>query len=147
MPKNSQFDPPALPPKRQRNSSSNASLNVAVTPPVSPKISNDHCFAQEKNEEKEEKRNSSNFTSNEDKQTNNSIKNETTKEPDTVVVLRKKPTEKNEKTMNLMEELEVNDYLVFKRDGDGPLTLVGGRAEALIIHATRAQKVLEGKLQ
>lgn len=48
--------------------------------------------------------------------------------------------------MNLMEELEVNDYLVFKRDGDGgPLTLVGGRSEALIIHATRAQKVLEGK--
>lgn len=48
--------------------------------------------------------------------------------------------------MNLMEELEVNDYLVFKRDGEGgPLTLVGGRAEALIIHATRAQKVLEGR--
>lgn len=47
-----------------------------------------------------------------------------------------------------MEELNVNDFLVFKKDGEeGPLTLVGGRSEALIIHATRVQKVSEGSFE
>lgn len=46
---------------------------------------------------------------------------------------------------NLMEEINVQDYLVFKKDGDdGPFTLIGGRSEALIIHATKVQKVSEG---
>lgn len=44
-----------------------------------------------------------------------------------------------------MEEINVQDYLVFKKDGeDGPLILMGGRPEALIIHATKVQKVSEG---
>lgn len=91
MPKNSQFDPPALPPKKQRNSSSNASLNVAVTPPVSPKITNEHNFAQDKNEEKAQTRNSFKLNSNDVQLRYNSNKNENA-EQDTVV-LRKKPTE------------------------------------------------------
>lgn len=38
-------------------------------------------------------------------------------------------------------------YLVFKNDGDhGNATLIGGRPEALIIHATKVQKVSEGSL-
>lgn len=46
-----------------------------------------------------------------------------------------------------MEEINVQDYLLFKKDGeDGPLILVGGRPEALIIHATKVQKVSEGIL-
>lgn len=44
MPKNSQFIPPALPPKRNKISSSNTSLNSITTPPTSPKISNDDVF-------------------------------------------------------------------------------------------------------
>lgn len=44
MPKNSQFVPPALPPKKNKISSSNASLNSITTPPTSPKISNDDVF-------------------------------------------------------------------------------------------------------
>lgn len=45
-----------------------------------------------------------------------------------------------------MEELDVHDNLVFKRDGEnGPLILIGGIADALIIHATRAQKISEGE--
>lgn len=91
MPKNSQFDPPALPPKRQRNSSSNASLNVAVTPPVSPKITNEHTFAQDKNEEKADTMNSSILSSNETQPRHNTTKNDNA-DQDTVV-LRKKPTE------------------------------------------------------
>lgn len=44
-----------------------------------------------------------------------------------------------------MEELNVNDYLTFKKDGEnGKPVLVGGRPEALIIHATRVQKISEG---
>lgn len=91
MPKNSQFDPPALPPKKQRTSSSNASLNVAVTPPVSPKISNEHASAQDKNEERDDARNSSVFNSNEDQPTHNSINHNNTEQD--AVVLRKKQTE------------------------------------------------------
>ena len=49
------------------------------------------------------------------------------------------------KATNLMEELDVHDYLVFKKDGDnGPMILIGGLADALIIHATKVQKASEG---
>lgn len=45
-----------------------------------------------------------------------------------------------------MEEINVQDYLVFKKDGeDGPRILIGGRPEALIINATKVQKKSEGK--
>lgn len=41
----------------------------------------------------------------------------------------------------------MNDYLTFKKDGEGNKpVLVGGRSEALIIHATRVQKISEGTL-
>ena len=46
MPKNSQFVPPALPPKKHKINSSNASLNSITTPPTSPKISNDDVFTE-----------------------------------------------------------------------------------------------------
>jgi tripartite-type tricarboxylate transporter receptor subunit TctC len=47
-----------------------------------------------------------------------------------------------------MEELEVVNFLVFKKDGeDGSEILIGGHVEALIIHATKSQKVTEGKLK
>lgn len=39
----------------------------------------------------------------------------------------------------------MNDYLTFKKDGEsGKPVLVGGRPEALIIHATRVKKITEG---
>lgn len=159
MPKNSQFVPPALPPKKQKTTSaSNASLNIIVTPPVSPKILNDNAFAQNAVDEKLEIKLSPSNQSNDDPRISISVTPETE-----TVVLRKKQTEivididfilslvlnfnsLQIKPLNLMEELNVNDYLVFKKDGEeGPLTLVGGRSEALIIHATRVQKVSEGK--
>lgn len=48
-----------------------------------------------------------------------------------------------------MEELHVQDYLIFKKDNDdGPSILIGGHSDALIIHATRnsTQKMGEGIL-
>lgn len=54
MPKNTQFIPPALPPKKQKITSSNASLNVIITPPVSPKTSNDAAFNHSKSHEQNE---------------------------------------------------------------------------------------------
>lgn len=48
--------------------------------------------------------------------------------------------------MNLMEELDVISYLVFKKDGDdGSEILIGGHSEALIIHATKVQKITDGE--
>lgn len=82
MPKNTQFVPPALPPKKQRITSSNASLNVIITPPVSPKTSNDTAFNHSKSHEK-----------NEVKADNHHVSESAgDNEPETVV-LRKKPSE------------------------------------------------------
>lgn len=143
MPKNSQFVPPALPPKKQR--SSNPSINVTTTPPVSPKISNDDVFTQHRIDEEpvrllEIKENSPEPSQPESVKSNES-------EPEPVVVLRKKSTDKL-KAKNLMEELDIQQYLEFKKDGEnGPMILVGGLADALIIQATRVQKISEGELQ
>lgn len=42
---------------------------------------------------------------------------------------------------NLLEEIEVNEHLVFKKEDDnGPFVLVGGKIDALIIHATGHKK-------
>lgn len=140
MPKNSQFTPPALPPKKQRVDSSNVSLNSINSPPMSPKISNDNVFSQKQNESNEPKEAESHGES---EKLSEFDKNDNI-EPETVV-LRKKPTEN--KTSNLMEEINVHDYLVFKKDGDdGSRTLIGGRPEALIINATKVQKISEGKI-
>lgn len=80
MPKNTQFIPPALPPKKQKITSSNASLNVIITPPVSPKTSNEAAFNHSENHEKNE------VGSN---QASESVQDN---EPETVV-LRKKTSE------------------------------------------------------
>lgn len=89
MPKNSQFVPPALPPKKQKTTSaSNASLNIIVTPPVSPKISNDNAFAQNAVDEKLEIKLSPSNQSNDGPRISISV----TPEAETVV-LRKKQTE------------------------------------------------------
>lgn len=138
MPKNSQFTPPALPPKKQKINSSNNSLNIILTPPVSPKIPNELYeikFSEHKTED----------DSKEEIKPEPSPKAEES-EVETVV-LRKKTPDANaqSKSVNLMESLEVADHIVFKKDGDdGQEVLVGGHAEALIIHATKVQKKSEG---
>lgn len=48
-------------------------------------------------------------------------------------------------TPDLMEEIDINNHLIFKKeDEDGP-DIKGGQADALIVHATKVQKVSEGK--
>lgn len=90
MPKNSQFTPPALPPKKQRIDSSNASLNSINSPPTSPKISNDSAFPQRQSSGNEETKEVF-AESNEREKVQDYEKNDDN-EPETVV-LRKKPTE------------------------------------------------------
>lgn len=140
MPKNSQFVPPALPPKKQR--SSNPAINVTITPPVSPKISNDDVFASHRIDEEPVRLLEIKENSPEPSQPESVKSNEV--EPEPVVVLRKKSADKL-KAKNLMEELDIQQYLEFKKDGEnGPMILVGGLADALIIQATRVQKISEG---
>lgn len=79
---------PALPPKqKQKINSSNASLNNIVTPPVSPKLSNDNVFMATRNETIP-KENKNLVHENNEKKINN-CENE---KPE-AVVLRRKPTE------------------------------------------------------
>ncbi|XP_052899790.1 guanine nucleotide-releasing factor 2-like isoform X1 [Anopheles moucheti] len=42
--------------------------------------------------------------------------------------------------LNLMEELDVSNYLVFKKENEDGPDVKGGQPDALIIHATRVQK-------
>lgn len=49
-------------------------------------------------------------------------------------------------TPDLIEEIEISEYLNYKKeDEDGP-DIKGGQVDALIVHATKVQKISEGKL-
>lgn len=49
--------------------------------------------------------------------------------------------------MNLIEEIDVLKYLVFKKDGEDGPDVKGGQLDALIVHASKVQKICEnGKL-
>lgn len=98
MPKNSQFIPPALPPKKQKLDSSNASLNnIALTPPISPRIRNDDSFYKNKtedllNEGESAILNKPKINENQNVNVEKFTNNDESKEMATVV-LRKKPSE------------------------------------------------------
>lgn len=42
-----------------------------------------------------------------------------------------------------MEELDIQPHLVLKKDGEDGPDVKGGQLEALIVHATKVQKVTE----
>nr|XP_019544606.2 guanine nucleotide-releasing factor 2-like isoform X2 [Aedes albopictus] len=44
-------------------------------------------------------------------------------------------------SLNLMEELDVSNYLVFKKENEDGPDVKGGHPDALIIHATKVQKI------
>lgn len=49
--------------------------------------------------------------------------------------------------MNLMEEIDVHKYLVFKKDAEDGPDVKGGQLDGLIVHASKVQKINEnGKL-
>jgi Rap guanine nucleotide exchange factor 1 len=45
--------------------------------------------------------------------------------------------------LNLIEEMDVNDYLVFKKENENEGPIEGGHVDALIVHATKVQKISE----
>lgn len=47
--------------------------------------------------------------------------------------------------VTLLEELDANDYLVFKKESEDGPEVKGGNMDALIIHATKVQKNSDGK--
>uniref|UniRef100_A0A8W7PPL2 Uncharacterized protein n=1 Tax=Anopheles coluzzii TaxID=1518534 RepID=A0A8W7PPL2_ANOCL len=53
--------------------------------------------------------------------------------------------ELQQQPLNLMEELDVSNYLVFKKENEDGPDVKGGHPDALIIHATRVQKNSDGK--
>uniref|UniRef100_A0A182NVF5 CRK SH3-binding GNRP n=1 Tax=Anopheles dirus TaxID=7168 RepID=A0A182NVF5_9DIPT len=48
--------------------------------------------------------------------------------------------QEQQQPLNLMEELDVSNYLVFKKENEDGPDVKGGHPDALIIHATRVQK-------
>lgn len=44
---------------------------------------------------------------------------------------------------NIIEEVDVTPYLVFKKDGEDGPEVKGGYIDALIIHASHVQKVTD----
>lgn len=92
MPKNSQFTPPALPPKKLRIDSSNASLNSINSPPMSPKLSNDNIFPHKQSDDKEETKETQTETNEHKFEKTEDFEKNDSPEPETVV-LRKKPTD------------------------------------------------------
>lgn len=48
-------------------------------------------------------------------------------------------------SVNLLEEISVVDYLVFKKEGEDGPEVKGGTLDGLIIHATKVQKKSDGK--
>ncbi|XP_050076590.1 guanine nucleotide-releasing factor 2 [Anopheles maculipalpis] len=69
------------------------------------------------------------------------------KEGDEVEVILRRNNNKNgiaileqQQPLNLMEELDVSNYLVFKKENEDGPDVKGGHPDALIIHATRVQK-------
>lgn len=47
--------------------------------------------------------------------------------------------------ITLLEEIDVNDYLVFKKESEDGPEVKGGNMDALIIHATKVQKNSDGE--
>uniref|UniRef100_A0A182SH87 Uncharacterized protein n=1 Tax=Anopheles maculatus TaxID=74869 RepID=A0A182SH87_9DIPT len=76
------------------------------------------------------------------------------KDGDEVEVILRRNNNKNgitileqQQPLNLMEELDVSNYLVFKKENEDGPDVKGGHPDALIIHATRVQKNSDGKHQ
>ncbi|XP_065076422.1 guanine nucleotide-releasing factor 2 isoform X2 [Ochlerotatus camptorhynchus] len=46
-----------------------------------------------------------------------------------------------QQSINLMEELDISNYLVFKKENEDGPDVKGGHPDALIIHATKVQKI------
>ncbi|XP_052899791.1 guanine nucleotide-releasing factor 2-like isoform X2 [Anopheles moucheti] len=146
---NVNMKPPALPPKRQRINSKTPS--IASTPPASPKIFQDqHHYIHGVHCHQHPQKNSNTINTSPSPSTTSLVSAQsgvgltpTTTCTQTLDV----KTSKNGITileqqhpLNLMEELDVSNYLVFKKENEDGPDVKGGQPDALIIHATRVQK-------
>lgn len=50
---------------------------------------------------------------------------------------------KSVQSINLMEEIDVQSFLLLKKDGEDGPDVKGGQLDALIVHASKVQKVTE----
>lgn len=51
--------------------------------------------------------------------------------------------EKSNSTVNLTEEIDVYQFLVLRKEGEDGPDVKGGPLDALIVHATKVQKVCD----
>ncbi|XP_041769671.1 guanine nucleotide-releasing factor 2 isoform X5 [Anopheles merus] len=144
--------PPALPPKRQRINSKTPS--IASTPPPSPKIFQDqqqHHHAQHHyHQQQAQAPNAINTSPSPSTSSLASTQSGAGGKPSAVcnqTLDAKTPKngmtmamEQQQQPLNLMEELDVSNYLVFKKENEDGPDVKGGHPDALIIHATRVQK-------
>lgn len=50
---------------------------------------------------------------------------------------------KSVQSINLMEEIDIQAFLLLKKDGEDGPDVKGGQLDALIVHASKVQKVTE----
>ncbi|KAG5675645.1 hypothetical protein PVAND_005533 [Polypedilum vanderplanki] len=74
-----------------------------------------------------------------DVQTNEPKEVEIYDDQENEVVLRRK----SKISLNLMEEIDINEYLIFKKEDEEGPDIKGGHVDALIVHATKNQKISE----
>ncbi|XP_035892877.1 guanine nucleotide-releasing factor 2 isoform X5 [Anopheles stephensi] len=134
--------PPALPPKRQRINSKTPS--IASTPPASPKIFHDQHHQMQHHYQQQQPAPTEINTS---PSTSSLVSQGHKPTPaSNQCLLDVKPSKngitilEQQQPLNLMEELDVSNYLVFKKDSEDGPDVKGGHPDALIIHATRVQK-------
>ncbi|XP_055618388.1 guanine nucleotide-releasing factor 2 isoform X9 [Toxorhynchites rutilus septentrionalis] len=153
--------PPALPPKRQRINSKTPS--ITSTPPPSPKIFGTDQPSQSSPSPSQHHSCSSpspssssvgtllptpppknqtalNSAANSTSPTNNHYESQ---QPSAAVTKIKNGITliEQQQPAHLMDELDVSNYLVFKKDNEDGPDVKGGHPDALIIHATKVQKI------
>ncbi|XP_031627493.1 guanine nucleotide-releasing factor 2-like isoform X2 [Contarinia nasturtii] len=92
---------------------------------------------------------------------NNSINDKNADDEEDIVVLRRPPQASSNNSLKidsgngspskgdqsvLIEEIDVQKCLVFKKDGEDGPDVKGGELDALIVHATKVQKISENEL-
>ncbi|XP_037028363.1 guanine nucleotide-releasing factor 2 isoform X14 [Bradysia coprophila] len=130
-------NPPALPPKRQRVNS-NKTASIISTPPSSPKLAltdnNTSSHIRDSN------LNTTNNKLNVDDRSIVTRNSDAAGQTTNSAPLSPAPLKT---TNSLIEELDISKYLVLKKEGEDGPDVKGGYVDALIVHASKVQKVNE----
>ncbi|XP_065076424.1 guanine nucleotide-releasing factor 2 isoform X4 [Ochlerotatus camptorhynchus] len=152
--------PPALPPKRQRINSKTPS--ITSTPPASPKVfgGSDHQHQPSSPSPSSQSQHHNSCSSpspsstsvgtllptpppkNQSLLISNNDLHQPPSSPAAVTKIKNGITLiEQQQSINLMEELDISNYLVFKKENEDGPDVKGGHPDALIIHATKVQKI------